>query len=90
VAVLRETLSNVARHAGASRTDVTLRVHDDVVITVSDDGTGIADGTPLSGLANLACRATELGGTFEVGPASDGAARPGTVVCWRVPLAPGV
>jgi signal transduction histidine kinase len=88
VAVLRETLSNVARHAGANRTDVTLSVHDDVVMTVSDDGTGIADGTPLSGLANLECRATELGGTFQVGPASDDAARPGTVVRWRVPLVP--
>ncbi|AEG45492.1 GAF domain-containing sensor histidine kinase [Isoptericola variabilis] len=83
VAVLRETLSNAARHAHASRVGVTLTVRDDVVMTVSDDGTGVPDGAPRSGLSNLERRAVELGGTLEVENRS-----PGTTVRWRVPLEP--
>jgi signal transduction histidine kinase len=41
--VLREALSNVARHAGATRADVTVDIGDDgfLTVTVSDNGTGI-------------------------------------------------
>ncbi len=81
VAVLRETLSNVARHARATRVDVTLRVRDDVVMTVSDDGTGVPDDAHLSGLANLERRAEDLGGSFELERGD-----PGTTVRWQVPL----
>jgi signal transduction histidine kinase len=43
LAVLRESLSNIGRHAGASSASVTLEVTDEVVLTVSDDGRGIAN-----------------------------------------------
>ncbi|WP_245806911.1 sensor histidine kinase [Krasilnikoviella flava] len=82
VAVLRETLSNTARHARAKRVHVRLRVADDLVLTVTDDGSGTSPDAPRSGLANLSRRATELGGSFEVGPGPAG----GTTVHWRVPL----
>jgi len=83
VAVLRESLSNTARHARASRVHVRLRAAEDLVLTVVDDGTGIGPDSPRSGLANLARRATELGGSFEVRPGRAG----GTTVRWQVPLA---
>lgn len=83
VAVVRESLSNVARHAHAHSVDVLLRADGDVLLTVSDDGVGMADDARLSGLANLADRARELGGTLTVGPCPGGT---GTLVRWQVPL----
>ncbi|UGQ12692.1 GAF domain-containing protein [Yinghuangia sp. ASG 101] len=84
VAVLREALSNVARHAGATRAEVALEATaTEVRVTVTDNGTGIpADRTRSSGLANLAARAADLGGAFAVAARDD--AR-GTVLAWRAP-----
>ncbi len=82
VAVVRETLSNAARHARASRVDVVLRVGEDVVLTVVDDGEGLDLEAPRSGLANLARRAAELGGTLDV----QRGRRRGTELRWQVPL----
>jgi signal transduction histidine kinase len=86
LAVLREALSNVARHARASRADVTVDVSSLSVLTVivSDDGVGIASGGRRSGLGNLASRAEEFGGEFLLA-----AADPGTRLEWRIPLKPG-
>ena len=82
LAVLRETLSNVSRHARASRAEVVLDVAADVVLTVTDDGIGLSDGGRRSGLRNLTERAESCGGSFEVRRAGpDG----GTVAVWRVP-----
>uniref|UniRef100_UPI001FE0AA13 sensor histidine kinase n=1 Tax=Promicromonospora kroppenstedtii TaxID=440482 RepID=UPI001FE0AA13 len=72
VAVLREGLSNVARHAHARSVAVRLAVSDDVVLTVMDDGVGIPGDVPQSGLRNLARRAAELGGVLGVGPGEAG------------------
>lgn len=83
VAVLREALSNVARHARAQTVSVRLAVSDDVVLTVVDDGIGIPEDAHLSGLDNLARRAADLGGSLEVGPGTTN----GTRLEWRVPLA---
>jgi signal transduction histidine kinase len=81
---LHEALSNVARHAHAARVDVVVSVGADVVLRVVDDGVGIPETRDSGGhgVANMAKRAQELGGTFDV------AARPtgGTVLEWRVPL----
>jgi signal transduction histidine kinase len=82
LAVIREALSNVARHARASRASVTLEVGNEVVLTVTDDGIGISDEGRRSGLANMAERAEEFGGTFEVRRAGP---EGGTVAVWRVP-----
>jgi signal transduction histidine kinase len=37
---LREALSNVARHVGASKVDVSLHVTDEVSLVVANDGPG--------------------------------------------------
>jgi signal transduction histidine kinase len=79
---LRESLSNVARHARASRVDVTIEADSCLVLVVRDDGRGMSASTRRSGLANLAGRAQQLGGVMEVGPADSG----GTELRWQVPL----
>jgi signal transduction histidine kinase len=86
VAVLREALSNVARHAHASRAEVRLAVGRDVVLTVSDDGVGIPPDAPRSGLRNLARRADESGGVLVIGPVNPDAVQTATRLEWRVPL----
>jgi len=86
LAVLREALSNVVRHAGASRTSVAVEVTDtDLVVTVIDDGVGAGSGGRIGGqgLASLHHRAEALGGGFDVGAGADGT---GTTVRWQVPL----
>ena len=80
--VVREALTNVARHAGGTRVDVNLEVGDHVMLEVVDNGRGIGEPSRRSGLANLAHRAFSLGGEFEVRQRDGG----GTVVRWTVPL----
>jgi len=83
VAVLREALSNVARHAQARKLDVEVTVDGThVTLTVMDDGVGIPAKGRRSGLANLAERAQQLGGRFSADRGSAG----GTVLVWSVPL----
>jgi len=81
VAVVRELVTNVVRHAGASRVAVTLTVDDDGVrVVVTDDGQGLHPAAARSGLANLADRAERRGGRLAV------PSRPaGTEVRWSVP-----
>jgi signal transduction histidine kinase len=81
---LREALSNVARHAGASSVDVAVDCGSDLVLRVRDNGGGMGQSTRRSGLANLAERARGLGGLLRVGPADGG----GTDLEWRVPAHP--
>lgn len=83
VAVLREGLSNAARHAEARHVRVELAVGANrLTCTVVDDGVGPGRITARSGLANLAERAAELGGTLDVAPR----APHGTTLTWQVPL----
>lgn len=81
-AVLREALSNAARHARASTVDVLVNVTGDLAITVEDNGVGIGQPTRSSGIANARARARLLGGDLEVNPRTDG----GTRFHWHVPL----
>ena len=81
-AVVREAVSNVVRHAGASTVTVTVAVDDNLTVTVGDNGDGYPEHTTPSGLANLAARATECGGELHLGATPDGGAR----LVWRVPL----
>jgi signal transduction histidine kinase len=83
LAVLREALSNAARHAQASQVDVIVDVSPDgkLSVQVSDNGVGIPDGQRRSGLRNLASRAEKLGGELALTPAD-----PGTRLDWRVPI----
>lgn len=81
---LREALSNVVRHAGATRAEVDVMIRENhLVLWVTDDGTGIGD-RPGSGngLANMRDRAETLGGRCEVYSSDTG----GTTVEWRVPI----
>ncbi|MFH8606763.1 GAF domain-containing protein [Streptomyces sp. NPDC018029] len=83
MAALTEALSNAARHAQATRVEVSVQATaDEVVLTVSDNGKGIPEGGRRSGLGNLAERAHAVGGTFEI----EGAAGNGTRLVWRAPL----
>jgi signal transduction histidine kinase len=81
--VLREALSNVARHARASTVDVVLSVADGAVtLCVDDDGVGFAAGARHSGLDNVRSRAESLAGGLELGDSPLGGAR----LVWWVPL----
>jgi signal transduction histidine kinase len=76
VSIVREALSNVARHAGATRADVTIEtLHGSLQVAVADNGIGFdAQARPAEGhqgLVNMRRRAERLGGTLDV------AARPG-------------
>jgi two-component system, NarL family, sensor histidine kinase DevS len=87
LAVLREALANVARHAGARSVEVTLTGGASLDLTVEDDGTGLPEHRPAPtlsgghGLANMAERATTIGGTFCVTSREEG----GTRMHWSVP-----
>jgi signal transduction histidine kinase len=83
VAVLREALANVARHAEASRADVSVTVDaGEITLEVSDDGRGI-DSERRSGLANLQARAETHGGTLRlIAPRDEG-----TCLIWTIPIA---
>jgi signal transduction histidine kinase len=65
--VVTEALTNVVRHAGASRARVAVvRAGGRLVIDVTDDGVGGADAARGSGLAGLAGRVESLGGWLTV------------------------
>ena len=82
LAVLRELLSNVIRHAHATSVDIRVRAGLDVTVTVEDNGaTTIGEPSAGQGLANLRERAAGLGGSFSVQPG----APHGTVATWSVP-----
>jgi len=84
LAVLREALANVARHARATGARVSLQAAEhEIILTVEDDGVGIEPGRARGGIANMGERAHDLGGTFEIGPGPDGT---GTVLTWRTPI----
>ena len=84
LAVLREALSNVARHARASATGIRLSVGEDRVrLVVDDDGRGLPERpAPGDGLGNIQERAVALGGSATVGNRPGG----GTRLTWSCPL----
>lgn len=84
--VLREALMNVAKHAQATRTDVSLDVGNDVVtLVVADDGVGVSperrSQTGGLGLRNIHERASRLGGEATISQVDPR----GTEVKWMVP-----
>jgi signal transduction histidine kinase len=82
LAVLRETLSNVARHARASSVLVEVQAGDELLVRVVDDGVGIPPEISESGLRNMRTRAQARGGSLTMRNREPH----GTVVEWRVPL----
>lgn len=83
LAVLREAVSNVARHALANdcRVDVTVS-GDRLELRVADDGIGLPEDISESGLRNARRRADDLGGSLDVSVVGER----GTVLVWRVPI----
>ena len=89
LAVVREALTNVAKHARADTVAVTLAANTEhLVLEVVDDGVGLGDTLRRSGLDNLARRAAAHGGTCTVEPADAGSHsdREGTHLRWLIPL----
>ena len=86
LATLHEALTNVARHARATRVDVSVAVGDEVVLTVADDGVGppTEDTATGRGLGNMAERAKRHGGTLRFDCAPTG----GTILVWSAPIRP--
>ena len=74
--VAQESLTNVARHAGASRVELGLEPGaNSVVLRVVDDGRGIAEARTLNGnggLRGMRERALLVSGALAVKPARDG------------------
>ena len=83
LATLREALSNIARHARATRAQVEVVVADAVTLRVIDDGKGPpAPSAPRGhGLKNMESRAALRGGRFELRAGTT----TGTVMEWQVP-----
>jgi signal transduction histidine kinase len=81
LAVLAEGLSNASRHAEATAVQVVLEAGDQVVLTVRDNGRGMADAVAESGLANIRARAEQRAGSLTVQSGPDA----GTALIWSVP-----
>jgi signal transduction histidine kinase len=88
-AVIREGLSNAARHADALSVVVSVTIESapmaaSIVVKVIDDGCGPrGSGTRRAGgTANLAARAASHGGSSELSPGT----KNGSVLTWRAPL----
>jgi signal transduction histidine kinase len=81
VAVVRESLTNVIKHANATQTAVEIAVTgDDLTVRITDNGTG-STSTRRSGVANLDERALRRGGHFDFSSSATG-----TTVTWTVPI----
>lgn len=84
LAVLREALTNVARHAGATRAAVAIAIGTGrLEIEVCDDGRGMGRPARRSGLANLRVRAEQRGGSLLVASGARGSR-----LTWTIPWAP--
>ncbi|MGC5583798.1 histidine kinase [Ornithinimicrobium sp. W1665] len=84
--IVTEALTNVVRHARASRCRVELQVRDGwLLLEVADDGNGPGERPAGVGTASMRERAAELGGTLELGPGEAG----GTTVTARIPIGGG-
>ncbi len=85
---LREALTNVGRHSGATRARVRLSAVGRLLrLEVTDNGTGFGVSPSPGGgmgLRNMRHRAESLGGSFEVTHPAIG----GTTLLWEVPLVP--
>lgn len=83
-AVVREALTNVAKHAHATRVDVLVRAQGgELTIQVTDNGVGISDPSRRSGLDNMERRAAVRGGSKSLTTPLTGT---GTSVVWTVPI----
>jgi signal transduction histidine kinase len=86
LATLREALTNIGRHAEATRASVVLSVDSDMCrLQVFDNGHGVNHGKDRAGgngLGNMRRRAEKLSGSFEIETPDAG----GTLLVWQVPI----
>ncbi len=82
VAVIREGLANVARHARASSVSVRVTSDQAIQVEVGDDGVGIGSNIVESGLDNLRQRAQARGGSLTLRRRTP----QGTVLVWEALL----
>ena len=87
--VFGEGLSNVGRHAHASKIEADRRCRgrgEWLSFSLIDDGVGVSEGPSAgNGIRNMSTRAENLGGTFTISRREP----LGTIVEWRVPLSLG-
>ncbi len=84
--IAQEALNNVINHAHARSCTVSLSVHDELRLEISDDGVGLAaDARAGVGLISMRERAAELGGHCAIDARREG----GTRVLACLPLATG-
>ena len=82
-AVLRESLTNVTKHAQATQVRVRIQAGKQrLYLTVIDNGVGLGRSTRRSGLENLNQRAERHGGYLEVGDTAEGGLR----LRWSIPI----
>lgn len=82
-AVLREALTNVSRHSGATASSVQLMVNRSLLaVMITDNGCGLGDPVPWSGLGNLRARAEGHGGSLVVDHQPGGGLR----LRWTIPI----
>jgi two-component system, NarL family, sensor histidine kinase DevS len=75
-------LSNIARNAQASAAEVDVRVAEELVVAITDNGEGMDRDALTDGLRSVRDQVHALGGAFEVGGQSGG----GTRIECRLPL----
>jgi signal transduction histidine kinase len=83
LAVLREALTNIARHAQARSSEVDITTSADrLTLDVRDNGVGIDPTTRHSGLAHLRQRAERYGGVLKITCGDPS----GTWLSWSIPI----
>jgi signal transduction histidine kinase len=83
IAVVREALTNVARHAQATSVEISLTASTErVELRVADNGQGMGVPARRSGLDNMASRAAGRDGVFSTSDQREGT---GTVLLWAAP-----
>ena len=84
--IVKEGLTNIARHARASQVTIRVSATDRLRVEVIDDGVGLeeaGEGVAAHGLANMRGRAAAIGGTVTIGA---GPAGRGTRVIFDAPI----
>lgn len=86
--IVQEALTNVVRHAAATRVEIALQVKPDLItLEISDDGRGITEaavhGPGSLGILGMRERAAAQGGVLEVGPITPHGTR---INAWFPPL----
>ena len=82
--IATEAMLNAIHHGAATMCQVRLTLAGPLIVEVDDDGTGLsADGRTGVGIHAMHERATELGGTLEIGPRDGGGTRVLATLPWQ-------